>query len=66
MRRSIPGGLALAMLLAGGLAACNDVDNASAPPPDEPAQTGSVPADPLDPAAPPAEPVTPPDDGTAQ
>jgi hypothetical protein len=69
MRRSISGGLALALLLAGGLAACNETDNAAVPPADEPAQTGSVPADPAappleDPAMEPA-PATPPAEGGA-
>jgi len=65
MRSSISGGLALALLLASGLAACNGSgENAAVPPAEDPAQTGSLPADP---AAPPAEdpamepaPATPP------
>jgi hypothetical protein len=52
MQHPLSRGLTLAALLALGVAACNGTENASNPPPDEPAQTGSISADP---AAPPAE-----------
>lgn len=59
MRVSTTSGLALALLLAGGLAACSGADeNAAVPQADEPAQTGSIPADP---AAPPTDPMAQPD-----
>ena len=62
MRPSLPSGLTVALLLGLGLAACNADENASVPPPDEPAQTGSIPMDPatdpaIDPAAPAAAPT---------
>ena len=57
MRSSLSSGLALAMLLGIGVAACND-ENAAVTPADEPAQTGSLPAEPIEPI----EPVTPPED----
>ena len=60
MRNSLWRGSALALLLGIGLAACNGSgDNAAVPPADEPAQTGSLPAEPAPmepaPATPPAE-----------
>ena len=59
MRSALLKGPALAILLGIGLAACNDAtENAAAPPADEPATTGSLPAEepaPVEPAPPPAE-----------
>ena len=76
MRPSLPSGLTVALLLGLGLAACNADENASNPPPDEPAQTGSLPAEPapaIDPAAPaateepaPLEPAPLPDEPAPQ
>jgi len=58
MRSSLSSGLALAMLLGIGVAACND-ENAAVTPTDEPSQTGSIPAEPIvpleDPAMTPSE-----------
>ena len=61
-------GSALAMLLAFGLAACNESDNAAAPPVDEPAQTGSLPAEtvPVEPAPVEPAPAPPPAEGQVQ
>jgi hypothetical protein len=63
MRTSLSSGLALALLMGIGLAACSDVDEASVPPGEEPAQTGSLPAEPAplpDPAMAPDPAITPP------
>jgi hypothetical protein len=66
MKASLLRGFALALALGAGVAACSDnsTENAANPPPaDEPAQTGSVPAEPATPPAEPA-PATPPADST--
>jgi hypothetical protein len=61
MSNSVWSGAALALLLGIGLAACNSSEeNAAVPPVDEPAATGSLPADPADPTTTETVPVTPP------